>query len=302
MKEIMDTKEVARYLGLNEKRIYQLAKQGEIPATRIGGKWVFPRALMDQWIFERAKGNLKEESRRKASLLIVMGSNDLAWDIIGHILRESSFHLILSNSNVGSLGGLVALDQELAHVAGIHLFDPETGQYNLPFLSKYLPGKKVAVIHLFNRRQGLIIKKGNPLKIKGVQDLTRPDVRFVNRQKGSGTRVLLDYELDRIGVFPVGIHGYQREVDTHMAVAMEVLRGKADCGMGVFSAAQSLGLGFIPIREESYDIVTPHENLKLPQVKSMLRVIKLNEFIEAMEGVGGYDLTDTGKIVWEGVA
>jgi len=300
--EIMNTKEVASYLGLNEKRIYQLAKLGEIPATRIGGKWIFPRALMDQWILDRAKGNLKGETKVPSHILVVMGSNDFAWEIVGHMLQDAPYHMVVSLANVGSTGGLIALEQGLAHVAGIHLFDPGTGKYNLPYLSKFLPGKEVGVFHLFVREQGLMVKRGNPLKIRGVEDLVRPEVRFVNRQKGSGTRLLLDYELKRHGVLPEEVHGYHREVDTHLAVAMEILRGKADCGMGVDSMTRSLGLGFIPIRGESYDLVVLKENMDLPQVKSLLKVIRSGEFREALEGVGGYGLEGTGEKIWEGVA
>ena len=299
--EIMNTKEVAHYLGLNEKRIYQLANQGEIPATRIGGKWIFPKALMDQWILERAKGNLKGEATVPSHILVVMGSNDFAWEMVSHVLQDAPYHMVVSLANVGSTGGLIALEQGLAHVAGIHLFDPETGRYNLPYLPKFLPGKEVAVFHLFARKQGLMVKRDNPLKIKGVENLARPEVRFVNRQKGSGTRLLLDYELKRLGMTSEEIRGYHREVDTHLAVAMEVLRGKADCGMGVDSVARSLGLGFVPIREENYDLVVLKENLNLPQVKSLLKVIRSSEFQEALAGVGGYGLEGAGEKIWEGV-
>ncbi len=299
--EIMNTREVASYLGLNEKRIYQLAKRGEIPATRIGGKWIFPRALMDQWIIDRAKGNLKGEGAVPPNILVVMGSNDFAWDIVGHMLQEAPYHRVVSLANVGSTGGLIALEQGLAHVAGVHLFDPDTGRYNLPALPRFLPGKGVVVFRLFTRRQGLMVKRGNPLKITGIENLARPEVRFINRQKGSGTRLLLDYELKRLGISPESIHGYHREVDTHLSVAMEILRGKADCGIGVESITKSLGLGFIPIREENYDLVILRENLVLPQVKSLLKVIRSGEFREALEGVGGYGLDGVGEKIWEGV-
>jgi len=299
--EIMNTKEVANYLGLNEKRIYQLAKLGEIPATRIGGKWIFPRALMDQWILERAKGNLKGNVTVPAHILVVMGSNDFAWEIVGHMLQDTPYHMVVSMANVGSTGGLIALEQGLAHVAGVHLFDPETGEYNLPYFPKFLQGKEIVAFHLFAREQGLMVKRGNPLKVGGVEELARSEIRFVNRQKGSGTRLLFDYELKRRGIDPEEVRGYHHEVNTHLAVAMEILRGRADCGMGVDSVTRSLGLGFIPIREESYDLVVLKENMNLPQVKSLLKVIRSGEFREALEGVGGYGLEAAGEKIWEGV-
>ena len=301
MDEIMNTKETARFLGLNEKRIYRLAKEGKIPATRIGGKWIFPRALMNQWILERARGNLKgEEGTATNNVLVVMGSNDLAWDIISHALREPPFHIIVSVANVGSTGGLIALEREMAHVAGIHMFDPKSNQYNTPFLEKYLPGKELVVIHLFQRKQGLIVRRKNLLKIEGLRDLTHKEIRFVNRQKGSGTRILLDFELQQNGISPTDIHGYHHEVDTHMAVAMEILRRKADCGLGVYSVAKSLGLGFIPVKDEAYDLVVLKKNLGLPQTKSLLRVIRSEEFRGTLNEVGGYELEDIGKQIWEG--
>ncbi len=301
-REIMNTKEVARYLGLNEKRIYQLAKSGEIPATRIGGKWIFPRTLMDQWILERAKGNLKGEVDVPSHILVVMGSNDFAWEIVSHMLQDAPYRGVLSLANVGSTGGLIALERGMAHVTGIHLFDPETGRYNLPYLPKFLPGKEVMVFHLFNRRQGLLVKRGNPLKIEGISDLSRPEMRFINRQKGSGTRLLLDYELKRLGIDASAIHGYHREVDTHLSVAMEIIRGKADCGLGVEAVARSLGLGFVPVREESYDLVVLKESMNLLQVKSLLKIICSGEFREVLSGMGGYDLEHMGERIWEGVA
>lgn len=300
MKEIMNTREVAGYLGLNEKRIYQLAKAGEIPATRIGGKWVFPRSLMDQWILEKARGNLKGELQKRSGILVVMGSNDLAWEIVSHLLLDAPYRIILSQANVGSVGGLIALAQGMAHVAGIHLLDPETGIYNIPYLKTYLSGKSVLLVNLFYRRQGLMVRKGNPQKIRGLQDLIRKDIRLVNRQKGSGTRVLLDAELARLGIAPEEVHGYHHEVDTHMAVAMEVLMGKATCGMGIYAMAKTLGLGFIPVGEERYDLAVLGENARLPQVEALLMVLRSDKFQESLRELGGYDLRDAGKIFWEG--
>jgi putative molybdopterin biosynthesis protein len=201
---------------------------------------------------------------------------------------------------VGSIGGLIALGQGLAHVAGVHLFDPETATYNLPFLKTYLSGKAVFLINLFYRQQGLMVKNGNPLNITGIQDLVREEVRFVNRQKGSGTRVLLDTELKRLGIEPDEIHGYHHEVDTHMAVAMEVLMGKATCGLGAYAMAKTLGLGFVPVCEERYDLAVLSENATLPQVQALFAVIRGDKFQGALRELGGYDLRDTGKMFWEG--
>ena len=300
-KEMMTTRDVALYLGLNEKKIYQLAKNREIPAARVGGKWIFPRSLIDQWIHEGAEKNLKAAEPDIHPPLSVMGSNDMAWDILSHILKNPPYNLLISRADVGSIGGLVALNHKMAHLAGVHLFDSETGTYNIPFLKDYLPGKQVSVVNLFYREQGLMARKGNPLSIQGIEDLQRPDVQFINRQKGSGTRLLLDSTLKKLKIDPAQIRGYPREVDTHMAVALEIIRGKADAGMGVFAAARALDLYFISIKNERYDLVVPGEYIQTPMVEILLHVIKTPEFREALLGLGGYDLKETGKIIWEGI-
>jgi putative molybdopterin biosynthesis protein len=298
-KEMMTTRDVALYLGLNEKKIYQLAKNREIPAARVGGKWIFPRSLIDRWIHEGAEKNLKASDIHPP--LSIMGSNDMAWEILGHILKNPPYNLVISRADVGSVGGLVGLSHNMAQIAGVHLFDPETGTYNLPFLKDYLQGKRVVVATLFYRKQGLMIRKKNPLNVKGIEDLQRPDVRFINRQKGSGTRILLDSELKRLKIDPAQIRGYHHEVDTHMAIALEIIRGKADVGMGIFAAARSLDLNFIPVKDERYDLVILGEYIQTPMVEILLQTVKTPEFREALLGLGGYDLRETGKIIWEGI-
>jgi len=298
--EMMTTHEVAQYLSLNEKKVYQLAGEGNLPATRLGGKWIFPRRLIEEWIVEGARQNLRVKIKPRGDHLVVMGSNDLVWEVLGRETAAEPYGLVISVANVGSTGGLVALGHGITQVAGTHLLDPATGKYNLPCLSRYLPGKNVTVVNLFYRKQGLMMMKGNPEGIKDMNDLARSDITFINRQKGSGTRVLLETKLARSGIPPQHIRGYDREVSTHLEVAIEILRGEADVGMGVLSAARAVGLEFISLCDERYDLVILQEYLSSKPVQILLEVIRSSRFRDVVGGMEGYDLKETGRVLWEG--
>ncbi len=184
-----------------------------------------------------------------------IGSHDLCLDILAQLLSSASRRL--SSANAGSLGGLMALRRGEAHLAGSHLLDPQTGEYNVSYVRQYLPGVSVALVTLVHRQQGLIVAPGNPKGVTNLEDLARGDVRFVNRQRGAGTRVLLDYRLAQIGIEPDIIEGYRREEYTHLAVAAAVQSGVADCGLGIAAAARALRLEFLPLEQERYDLVIP---------------------------------------------
>jgi putative molybdopterin biosynthesis protein len=217
-------------------------------------------------------------------------------DIIADEVRKKGIRI--SSSNVGSLAGIIALKKGISHMAGAHLLDPNTGEYNKSYVERYLKGIKVHVYNLVLREQGLIVKKGNPKKIKGIEDLVREDIRFVNRQPGSGTRVLLDYKLSQLNIDPKQIRGYEHEEFTHMAVAVDILSGVADCGIGIFAAAKALGLDFIPIEKEEYDLIVPAEFLDDPKIKTILEVIKTPQFKKRVEQMGGYDTSRSGELVF----
>lgn len=297
---MMTTREVAQYLSLNEKKVYQLAGEGKLPATRLGGKWIFPRRLIEEWIIEGARQNLRIEIKPLSNHLVVMGSNDLAWEVLGRETAVEPYGLVISVANVGSTGGLMALGHGIAQVAGAHLLDPATGEYNIPCLSRYLPGRDVTVVNLFYRKQGLMVKRGNPDGIKDIDDLARSDVTFINRQEGSGTRVLLEAELARSGIPLQHIRGYDREVSTHLEVAIEIQRGEADVGMGVLSAARAVGLEFIPLCDERYDLIILREYLSSKPVQTLLEVIRSSRFRDVMIVMEGYGLKETGRVLWEG--
>lgn len=229
--------------------------------------------------------------------IVAIGSHDPAMDILGDILHFNHSQYYMSSAHVGSLGGLLTLRRGEAHLAGIHLLDEQTGEYNHAYLAKLLPDIPVTLLNMAYRVQGFMVPPGNPKGIRQLQDLARPDVSFINRQGGSGTRVLLDYILKQSGISPDDIQGYEREEFTHMAVAAAVAGGAADVGLGVWSAAQALGLDFIPVTEERFDLCIVNSYLELPLIQSMLSVLRSEEFHSRVSELGGYDLRDTGKIM-----
>jgi putative molybdopterin biosynthesis protein len=231
--------------------------------------------------------------------LVVLGSHDNTLDLLATLLRRRNPRLRLSSGHVGSLGGLMALRQGRAHLGGSHLYDPETNSYNVPFIQKHLAGMPLKLINLAWRQQGFIVLPDNPHGIGRVADLTRPGVRFINRQRGAGTRLLLDFLLQQEGIEPASIQGYDREEYTHMAVAANVKSGTADVGLGILAAARALGLDFIPLTPERYDLVVPVATFEDQRFQELLEVIRSPEFYTAAEALGGYDLKDCGQILWE---
>lgn len=229
--------------------------------------------------------------------LVAIGSHDLALDILADRMHALGRGYSLASSNVGSLGGLLAIRKGHAHLAGSHLLDPESGEYNLPYIRRYLGGVPVRLVHLVHREQGLMVSPGNPLGIRGLKDLTRAEVTFINRQGGSGTRVLLDHHLQRLGMAPERVQGYDREEYTHMAVAVAVLSGSADAGMGILAAARALGLDFIPVAKERYDLVIPEAFFETEGIQLLLGIVGSDAFREAVHSMGGYDPSESGRVL-----
>jgi putative molybdopterin biosynthesis protein len=231
--------------------------------------------------------------------IVSIGSHDNVMDLLANALRKRHPKFFLSSAHVGSMGGLVALGKGEAHIAPTHLLDEETGEYNVPFLDRLLPDKKVVLVNLVYRQQGLMVLRGNPMGIKGFEDLARENITFINRQNGAGTRLLLDKHLRELGINPSGIRGYDRDEYTHMAVASAVLTGVADTGLGVLSAANALGLDFIPIAKERYDLAVSEELMETEMIRALLDVIREDtEFRKSVIAMGGYDLKDMGKVVY----
>jgi putative molybdopterin biosynthesis protein len=229
--------------------------------------------------------------------IITIGSHDMSLDILAQYLAQHDRRLV--SANVGSLGGLVALRRGEAHFAGSHLLDTATGEYNLSYIRKYLPGIDLKVIAFVDRQQGLVVAKGNPKNIKGLEDLTLPDVTFINRQNGAGTRVLLDYHLSKSGIEPDYISGYTREEYSHLAVAAAISSGRADCGLGIAAAAHALDLDFLPLYQESYQLIIPDEFFNSDLLSPVKEILNDTDFQKTVEAMQGYGASRMGTIIAE---
>ncbi|HHW01249.1 MAG TPA: molybdopterin biosynthesis protein [Thermoanaerobacterales bacterium] len=250
---------------------------------------------------ERVEVELLRPAYEIENTVVITGSHDITLDLLASEVKKYYPELNVSSAHVGSMGGIMALKRGEAHMAGMHLLDLDTGEYNVPYLKRYLPERGIVLVNLVRRQQGIMVQKGNPKGIKGIEDLKRPDVLFINRQRGAGTRLLLDLKLKELGISPHEIRGYDREEYTHMAVAAAVAGGSADAGLGILAAANALDLDFIPVSPEEYDLAIPEEFYHLDSVKKMLSVINTAEFKKKVEALGGYDTRDTGKIIYQGV-
>lgn len=242
--------------------------------------------------------NLMRDMEEIKNTIVCIGSHDPVLDILADMLHVKSNHYYLSSAHTGSMGGIMALKNEETHIAPIHLLDMESGEYNISYINRYLKDKKIALVKGVKRIQGLIVQKGNPLSLKSISDIPAKNARFVNRQRGAGTRLLLDYYLRKLDISPERINGYEREEFTHLSVAAAVASGDVDCGLGVYSAADMMGLDFIPVCNEEYDFAVPVEYLELDIIKELFQVMKSSEFLKELDKLGGYDYSDICEIVY----
>lgn len=249
-----------------------------------------------RWRIEReiktpGKASLKAD---RENTIVIVGSHDLALNLLISRLKYQNPEISVEVTNAGSLGGLLAIQEGKSDLAGIHLLDEETGEYNYPYVKHVLQDIPVAIVHLVYRTLGLMLARSNPRQIKGLEDLKRPEITFINRQKGSGTRVLLDYSLRKLGIAPHEIKGYENEVDTHLACAMSIARGEADVGLGIEAAAHSCDIDFLPVTKERFDLVIPREIYHSKLLVPLLAIIKSEEFRKVVAEMGGYDTSQTG--------
>jgi excisionase family DNA binding protein len=298
--ELLNTREVAKYLGIHEKQVYALIKARRIPATRLTGKWVFPKKLLDEWIEADARRGLeqaREKSRRIQGAILAAGSDDPVLALLAGALRRTEPGLILFVAAVGSTEGLRALNRGYTDLAFTHLFDPETGEYNVPLLPTLVPDRQTAAVNVFHRQIGFVVARGNPKAVKCVADLKKRGLRLINRQLGSGTRVLLDGELSRAGIDGKKIAGYGVEVCTHHEIALAVHGGEADVGIAAASAARLLDLGFVPLREERFDMVVDRASFFERRIQALIDLLGSASFRTQVARLGGYDFRDCGKIL-----
>jgi putative molybdopterin biosynthesis protein len=271
--------------------------------VRADGLVLVPRHTEGFNAGDRVEVRLYRSPDDLARTIVAIGSHDLSLDLLAQHLAEraagSQGATRLASANVGSQGGLVALRRGEAHLAGSHLLDPDTGEYNLSYIERYLPDTPVMLIALAGREQGLIVRRGNPLSLRTLADLGQPKVNFVNRQRGAGTRVLLDYEIGKIGLEPGEVRGYEREEYTHLAVAAAVASGMADCGLGIAAAARALDLDFVPLFKERYDLVIPQQYYGGSLLKPFLELLQDANVRAEVAAMPGYDVSRMGEVIAE---
>lgn len=246
---------------------------------------------------EEVQVRLLSTPEKLQNTLVVIGSHDPLLDEVADMMHRADPTVFMSSSHVGSMGGIMAIRRGEAHAGGCHLLDTETGVYNLSFLKKYFPNGGIRLVRCVGRQQGLMLAKGNPLDIKGFADIAKNGVRYVNRQKGSGTRVLMDYLCEQYAVNVSDIYGYEREELTHTSVAAQIANGSADAGMGIYSAAQLYDLNFLPICIEEYDLIIPDHAWETPVVQQLIATLKSPAFREKMLAMGGYTVDHPGEII-----
>lgn len=246
---------------------------------------------------EKVRVRLLVKPEKLKNTLVVIGSHDPLLDELADMMHRDSKELYMSSSHVGSMGGIMAVRRGEAHMAGCHLLDPETGVYNIAFMKRYFPNGGIRLIRCVGRQQGLMVQKGNPLGLENFSDIAREGVRYVNRQKGSGTRILTDYLCKKEDIDTEKIYGYEREELTHTSVAAQIAADSADAGMGIYSAAKLYDLEFIPVCIEEYDLIIPDSAWETPMVQQLLETLKSEEFKEKLQMLGGYTLEKTGEVV-----
>ena len=295
----MDTQQVSDYLGINEKQVYTLIHDRGLPGTKITGKWLFPRHLVDRWLESNiANVPLVEPFLRdERDLLLIAGSDDPLFAKLITMFRTKNPDTVTLQSRAGSSDGLLALRKGLVHMACVHLMDPEGG-YSTEYLRESL-GEDIAVVNFAIRTQGLILQPGNPLRITGMEDAVVRPLRWGIREVGTGTRALMDRELDRFGTETVNILPSAIFTGAHLETALAVLTGKADIGVGIQAAAVMTGCSFVPIRQENFNLVIRKENYFLNQVQGFLSLLTEQGFRDLAEKLEGYETTQSGKILME---
>ena len=299
-KLFLSTKQVAELLDVNEKLIYTLVSEKGLPATKVTGKWLFPRHLVEQWL-ENQTINYPEPSVPLPpyhGLLIIVGSNDMLLDRIISIFNRIHKEHVAVFGNVGSMGGIKALARDLCHMAASHLLQEDEQEYNFDFITEKFGGEAPVLVNFCRREQGLIVAKGNPKGIFSISDLGQEEIKIANRPNGTGTRLLLDRELDKAGLKGSKIEGYQQEFRSHLDVAMEVFSGRVDAALAIKPVANLLGLDFIPLRWERYDLLISKEHFFEQGIQLFLGLLHEPQFRDIAKKLDGYDLSLCGKMVF----
>jgi len=299
-RELMNTKEVAKYLDIHEKQVYLLIKAGKIPCTRATGKWIFPVKMIDEWILASAQDGLQQARKRINQIdgaLLAAGSNDPVLDVLLTAIKKDHPAFNIFSANTGSVHGLDALNTGLTDIAFAHLYDPQSGDYNIPYLKQYCPDHTPVVVNLFYRQIGFLIARPKSEVFKGWESLHRKDIRFVNRQAGSGIRILLDQELKQRGIAASQIKGYDREVYTHFEVGLSLISEEADVGIASAAVAKILDLNFQPLVSERFDMILDKDTFFQPAIQALIETLQSEPFKNRFEKIGSYNFKDAGKIL-----
>ena len=308
--------EVAEILKITKNTVYELIKRGELPAYKVGKKLRIDKEDIENYI-NNQKGttsSVNKPQKKEISVNepdtdneinsndknIIICGQDMILDILGRNLETSLPSVKSYRSYMGSYNGLFNLYNNKVSITSAHLWDWETSEYNVSFVKKLLPGIPCVIVNLAYRMQGFYVQKGNPKNIKGWEDLNREDLSYINRERGCGVRVLLDGKLREFNIPSSSVNGYNYEESSHLSVASSIARGKGDFGLGIEKVAKQIdNIDFIPLQKERYDLVIKKENLENPAYKEILNIINSYDFKGELEGLGGYDLKDTGKIISE---
>ena len=299
-KSFLSTKQAAELLDVNEKMVYTLVSEKGLPATKVTGKWLFPRHLVERWIEKETINYPKSASPLPPyhGLLIVIGSNDILLEKLISLFNRLCPEHVAVFGNVGSLGGIKALARDLCHMAASHLLQEDEQEYNFDFIAEKFGGEAPVLVNFCRREQGLIVAKGNPKGISSISDLGQTGIKIVNRPDGTGTRLLLERELDKAGLKGSKIEGYQEEFRSHLDVGMEIFSGRVDAALAIKPVASLLGLDFMPLRWERYDLLISKEHFFEQGVQLFLGLLHEAQFREMAEKLDGYDLSLCGKVVF----
>lgn len=302
MSHTLTAAEAAQILKISKYTLYELIKRGEIPAQHIGRQLRIDPIVLDQYL----RGNRQfvppspiEQDQNNTGIqnLRFIGSHDPAVELLFEFLKHAATPFETTVSFKGSMDGLIALYRRDADISGIHLWDDQSKDYNVPFVNYVLPGESVCMVNLVQRKQGFIVSPGNPLQLLNWKDITRNGLRFINRQKGSGTRLRLDAYLQSAKISPGQIKGYEDEESTHFGVACHVANGQADVGIGVQAAAHRLGLDFVPLYQERYDLLCLRQTTETAAWQQISQILSSPGFLQAVQQHIGYDTSLTGKIL-----
>ena len=297
---LMNAKEVAQYLDIHEKQVYLLVKAQKIPCTRVTGKWLFPVELIDEWLQTSARNSLQQANKRLKSVdnaLLAAGSNDPVLDVLLAAIKKNYPAFNIFSANTGSISGLEALNDDLTDIAFSHLLDRQTGDYNTPYLQKFCPDCQPVVVNLFYRQIGFLVTKSKAGNFRGWESLTRKGIRFINRQSGSGIRILLDYELQNRGIAGGDISGYENEVYTHFEVGLAISSGEADAGIASAAVAKIMDLNFQPLLSERFDMILDKSTFFKPAIQAFIETLQSDQFRNRVKKIGNYSFKDAGRIL-----